>query len=158
MWHERLGHIHKRALTDLVNRELVDRVILKNAEDLFCEACRFGKLHKLPFQKKSKNTTTEPGEVIDSDVCGPIPVQSLGGAKYYVLFKDDATNFRVVYFIRQKSEVYERFKEFKRLVDNKFGRTIKTLRTDNGTEYPNEKMKQKGIALETLHTGTEWEV
>lgn len=153
IWHERLSHIHKRALTELVNQELVDGVILKNVEDFFCEDCQYGKLHKLPFKRESKKTAREPGEVIHSDVCGPIPVQSLGGAKYYVLFKDDATNFRVVYFIRHKSDVYERFKEFERLVNNKFGRTMKTLRTDNGTEYRNEKMneymKKRGITLET---------
>lgn len=58
-----------------------------------------------------------------------------------------------MYFIRHKWDVYERFKEFERLVNNKFRRTMKTLRTDNGTEYRNERMskymKQRGITLET---------
>lgn len=73
-WHERLGHIHKRALCELVKRELVNGVSVKNAEKFFCEACQFGKLHKLPFKSESRRTSMEPGEFIHSDVCGPLPV------------------------------------------------------------------------------------
>lgn len=96
---------------------------------------------------------SKPGEYIHSDVCGPVPVESLGGARpFYVLFKDDSTEFRFVYFLRHKSDVYERFVEFERLIANKFGHTIKTLRTDNGLEYRNARMdeyrKKKGITLE----------
>lgn len=48
-WHERLGHIHKRALTELVNRGLVSGVKMKNEDEFFYKACQFGKLYKLPF-------------------------------------------------------------------------------------------------------------
>lgn len=73
-WHERLGHKHKRALTELVRRELVDGIKLKNEEEFFCEACQFGKLHKLPFMKESDRKSRNPGEYIHSDVCGSVPV------------------------------------------------------------------------------------
>lgn len=153
IWHERLGHIHKRALTELVTRELADGINMKNSAEFFCEACQFGKLHKLPFKGNSSRASTVPGEYIHSDVCGPVPTQSIGGARFYVLFKDDATGFRYVYFIRHKSDVYERFMEFERLIFNKFGRTMKTLRTDNGTEYRNARMekymKEREITLKT---------
>lgn len=153
IWHERLGHIHKRALSELVSRGLADGINMKNSAEFFCEACQFGKLHKLPFKGNGSRASTVPGEVIHSDVCGPVPTQSIGGARFYVLFKDDATGFRYVYFIRHKSDVYERFMEFERLIFNKFGRTMKTLRTDNGTEYCNARMKkymkERGITLET---------
>lgn len=75
-----------------------------------------------------------------------------------MLFKDDATGFRFVYFIKYKSDVFDKFVEFERLVFNKIGRTIKTLRTDNGTEYRNAKMdeyrKTRGITLETTVPNT----
>lgn len=64
--------------------------------------------------------------------------------------KVDATNFRVVYFIRHKSDVYERLKELERLV-NKFGRSMKTLRTDNDTELYysiSEHLKKREISLQ----------
>lgn len=153
VWHERLGHIHKRALCDLVKRGVVDGISIRNAEKFFCEACQLGKLHKLPFRKEVEKRSKKPGEFIHSDVCGPVPVQSTGGARFYVLFKDDATSFRYVYFIRHKADVYDRFREFERLIHNKFGRTMSTLRTDNGKEYRNaritEYLTKRGITLET---------
>lgn len=153
IWHERLGHIHKRALTELVSRGLANGVNVKNSGEFFCEACQFGKLHKLPFRSNSSKASRNPGEYFHSDVCGPVSVESTGGARYYVLFKDDATAFRHVHILRHKSDVYERFVEFQRLIFNKFGRTMKTLRTDNNTEYCNARMKkcmkERGITLET---------
>jgi hypothetical protein len=37
-------------------------------------------------------------------------VESLGGASYYALFKDDATRFHDVYFLRHKSDEIKKFK------------------------------------------------
>lgn len=49
-----------------------------------------------------------------------------------MIFKDDASGYRYVYFIKHKSDVFARFKEFEKLINNKFGRTMKTLRTTDG--------------------------
>ena len=69
-------------------------------------------------------------------------VELLGGAKFYVIFKDDASEFRHIYFIKHKSDVYEKFKDFEKFVNNKFGQPMKVMRCDNGTEYCNQAMKQ----------------
>lgn len=45
-----------------------------------------------------------------------------------------------MYFIRHKSDVVARFKEYEKLVANKFGRPMKVLRSDNGKEYINQEM------------------
>lgn len=152
LWHERLGHIHKRAISGLVKRDLVKGVKVKNAEEFFCEVCQLGKLHKLPFNQVKDKVDRLPGELIHSDVCGPMSTQSLGGARFFVLFTDDATSYRHIYFMRHKSEVFDRFKELDQLLENKFGRRLKKLRTDNGTEYRNSKMTEytraRGIVME----------
>ena len=80
-WHERLGHINVRALKDLTSKELVDGVKVKESKD-FCENCQFGKSHKLLF-KKAIESKTEPGEMVHSDVCGPMKETSLGGARFF---------------------------------------------------------------------------
>lgn len=152
VWHERLRHIHKRALYDLVEKKLVQGVKVSSTLKFFCDACQMGKLHKLPFKTVTERVKRQPGKFMHSDVCGPMSVQSLASARFFVTFKDDATGFRHVYFIRHKSDVFDRFQEYEQLVSNKFSRTIKTLRTDNGLEYCNEKMqkylKTKGIVME----------
>lgn len=67
-------------------------------------------------------------------------------------FKDDASGYRYVYFIKNKSDVVTCFKEYERLIANKFDRKMKILRSDNGREYCNQEMKQylaaQGIVLE----------
>ena len=48
-----------------------------------------------------------------TDVWGPAQVSSLGGSHYYVTFIDDATRNVWVYFLRQKSDVFQTFKNLK---------------------------------------------
>ena len=48
---------------------------------------------------------------IHSDVWGPAPTKSHGGARYFVTFMDDYSRKLWVYFMREKSEVFEKFKE-----------------------------------------------
>lgn len=101
----------------------------------------------------------KPGRFIHSDVCGPMSVNSLGGSRFYVMFKDDASGFRHVFFMKHKSDVFERFKEYEALIKNKFGRPIGTLHIDNGREYINSQMKEhlkkNGITLETTAPNTQ---
>lgn len=75
-----------------------------------------------------------------TDTCGKVSVESLGRKRYFLTFKDDASGYRHVYFLRDKSDVFEKFKEFERLVVNKFGRAMKVLRSDNGGEFCNGDM------------------
>lgn len=85
-------------------------------------------------------------------------VPSVQGARYFVLFKDDFSGYRVVFFIKHKNEILECFKEFCRLSKNKFGNSVKILHVDNGGEYCNEDFRaylsQCGIELETTAPST----
>jgi hypothetical protein len=54
---------------------------------------------------------------------------------YYVSFIDDFSRKTWIYFLRKKSEFFDRFKEFKALVENQTEKRIKVLRTDNGGEF-----------------------
>lgn len=153
-WHERLGHVNYRYIRQMSKDGLINESSLKNVKenDLFCEACQYGKQHRLPF-KSSTREKLLPGELIHSDVCGKISQESVGGSNYFVSFKDDCTAYRVVYFIKHKADVLDKFKEYINMVENKFQRRVKFLRVDNGKEYCNESMFKylhvKGINLET---------
>jgi hypothetical protein len=68
-------------------------------------------------------------------VFGPIPIPSLGGSLYYVSFIDDFSRKTWLYFLKKKYEVFEKFKEFKALVENQTKKKIKVLRIDNGGEF-----------------------
>jgi len=73
-------------------------------------------------------------KLIHSNVCGSMSQESIGGSKYFVSFKDDCSAFRIIYFIKHKSEVLKKLEEFVNLVENKFQKSIKILRVDNSKE------------------------
>jgi hypothetical protein len=73
-------------------------------------------------------------QIVHSDVFGPVWVPSLGKFVYYVSFIDDVSWNTWIYFIRKKYEVFDRFKEFKALVENQTEKIIKVLMTDNGRD------------------------
>jgi len=57
-----------------------------------------------------------------------------------------------------KSDVFKVFKDLCALIENKFGNTVKVLRSDNGTEYVNQEFEQflisKGIEHQTTCVNT----
>lgn len=47
-----------------------------------------------------------------------------------------------VYFLKEKSEVFEKFKIFKALVENKIGLEIKAMRSDRGGEFTSNEFQK----------------
>jgi hypothetical protein len=70
-------------------------------------------------------------------LCGPLSSPSFSGCKYFLTFIDDFPKCTWVYFLKIKSEVFDKFLAYKALVENKFGHQIQKLRTENGGEYLN---------------------
>ena len=81
-------------------------------------------------------------ELVHNDVFGPVNVPSLGKSMYYVLFIDDFSRNTWIYFLKKKFEVFDRFKEFKALVENQTEKKIKVLRTNNGGEFCSKEFEE----------------
>ena len=81
-------------------------------------------------------------ELIHNDVFGPIPILSLGGSLYYVNFMGDSSRNAWLYFLKKKSEVFSKFKEYKPLVEKQTREKIKVLRTDNRGEFCEKEFEQ----------------
>lgn len=71
---------------------------------LSCIPCLEGKQSRKSF-KPSESATTDVLQLVHADVCGPMEMLSLGGAKYFVCFEDDFSKKIFVYPIKTKSEV-----------------------------------------------------
>jgi transposase InsO family protein len=61
---------------------------------------------------------------------------------YYVSFIDDLSSYTWIYFLIKKSDVFDKFKEFKALVENQIENKIKVLRIDNGREFCGNEFKE----------------
>ncbi|KAK3880875.1 hypothetical protein Pcinc_014673 [Petrolisthes cinctipes] len=151
----RYGHLGIDNLKILVRDDLVDGLNFDvNKELEFCEACVKGKSKKSPFPCNKVKPDREPLELIHSDVCGKINEKSLSNGEYFVTFIDDATRYVWVYILKGKHEVFAKFKEWKKCVENQMGRKIKILRTDNGGEYKSNDFEQYLIGEGIRHEYT----
>jgi IS30 family transposase len=95
--------------------------------------CILGKQHRHPFPG-SITTATRPGDVIHSDVVGPLP-PSHSGSCYLVTFVDEFTRYVTIFAIVRKSAVLDSFKIFHREFERLHTTTIKTIHSENGGEY-----------------------
>lgn len=57
------------------------------------------------------------------------------GPRYFATFIDGYSRKTWIYFLNTKGEVFNRFQEFKALVENQTRKKIKGLTSDNGGEY-----------------------
>ena len=67
---------------------------------------------------------------------------SLSGYVYYVSFIDDFSRKTWIYFLKNKDEVFSKFKEFKSLIENHTKNKIKTFRSNNGREFTSNDLKE----------------
>ena len=143
LWHQRYGHLSTQGLKQLARKNLVDGFDYDALSEInFCEPCAEGKHHRSKFPISSSKRSTELLGLVHSDVCGKISTPSLSGAEYFLTFTDDKTRYVWVYPLKQKCEVFERFVEWKTMVENETGHKLKVLRTDNGGEYLSDRFKE----------------
>ena len=67
---------------------------------------------------------------------------SLSGYVYYVSFIDYFARKTWIYFMKNKDEVFNKFKEFKALIENHTKKNIKTFRLDNGRKFTSNEFKE----------------
>lgn len=74
-------------------------------------------------------------QLVHSDICGSMETESHGGNRYFLTSIDDYSRKTWVYFLKQKSEAFGVFKEFKVYVEKQSGLSLRCFRTDRGGEY-----------------------
>jgi transposase InsO family protein len=118
-----------------------------------CNGCAQGKNIKNPFPKRDSKAKGVL-ELTHSDVCGPMPSSSISGYVYYAYFIDDYSRKTWVYFLKSKDEVFNKFKEFKALIENLSEIKINILKSNNGGEYTSKEFVNycKYVGIKREHT------
>jgi hypothetical protein len=106
-----------------------------------CEHCVYGKHNHL---RLPSSATRAEGilQLVHNNVFGPVLVQSLEKIVYYVSLIDEFSRNTWIYFLGNKSEVFDRFKDFKALMENQTEKRIKVLRMDNGGQFYRNELKE----------------
>jgi hypothetical protein len=92
-----------------------------------CEACIEGKHQRTYFPKDEMTRASKLLDLVHGNVCGPMKTTSHGGARYFVTFIDDFLRKTHAYLLIMKGEVFDKFKEYKALVENQIDMKIKTF-------------------------------
>ncbi|KAJ9531865.1 hypothetical protein QJQ45_022022 [Haematococcus lacustris] len=159
VWHQRLCHASYAALARMQSEGMVKGVPITAAQfraaasdPAVCVGCVKGKQSKnVAFADPSPNAApvTAPLGLIHMDVCGPMHARARDGSLYVATFLDEHTKLSVCVPISSKAQVPDVVRTVIEQLENQSGFRCKAIRTDNGTEYVNSRMKEycssKGI-------------
>jgi hypothetical protein len=91
----------------------------------------------------------KPFDLIHMDVHGPVPVQLHSGMRYYAIFIDGCTKFKVGILIFLFA-----FLNFQAYAENQLKDTIKAIQDDKGDKFMskefNDHCDEKGLCANTL--------
>lgn len=158
IWHQRLCHTNIENVKELSNKELVRRLEGIKINEICCIGCKVGKSTKPPCRRITSKQSQTVLELIHTDLCGPMPVESIGGSKYFLTFTDDFTRKTIVYCLNKKSKVKDYLRKYIAVVERQLEKKIKKIRSDNGLEFCNDEIKklfnEVGIKHERTNTYT----
>ena len=122
-FHCHLGYISRGRIERLVKNEILPPLEFSDLEQ--CIECIKGKFVKQI--KKGAKQSAGVLEIIDTDICGPFPVQSVDGCDSFITFTDDYSRFGYIYPFKERSEALDKFKIFKAEVGNQHDKRIKII-------------------------------
>jgi len=142
VWHQRLSHAGADAVwrtrTSVDGMEMTPNASRSDMAGL-CEPCVVAKQTRIPFPS-SETVTTAPLQLIHTDICGPMPVGSTGGAVYFVSVIDDSSDLADAVTIQRKSDAGPAVRRVVGHWEVMTGAKLQAWRSDRGGEYTSSAM------------------
>ncbi|GJU65532.1 retrovirus-related pol polyprotein from transposon TNT 1-94 [Tanacetum coccineum] len=131
LWHRRLNHLNFGTINNLARNDLFRGLPrLKFEKDYLYSACQLGKSKKHTHKPKTENTNLEILNTLHMDLCGPMRVQTINDETLEVIIK----------FLKQ--------------IQVGLNKTIRYIRTDNGTEFVNKDLTAYYERVSIFHQKT----
>lgn len=127
VWHRRLGHPGAKAVKSI-------SLNISSNKNTICDVCHFAKQTRTSFDS-SENVAPDIFQLIHCDLWGPYRIPSSCGARYFLTIVDDHSRSVWVYLLLDKTEVTSMFMSFLAMVRTQYSKTVKIVRSDNGTEF-----------------------
>ena len=121
-------------LAKLVKKEMVRGLPTMKFEKKFCEECVLGKHPRTSFSRTAEYRAKEQLRLIHIDIYRPITPKFFSVERYFISFIDDFSRKTWVYFLKEKSEVFQVFKRFKAMVEKETNMHIKYVKSNRGGE------------------------
>lgn len=101
-WHERLAHVHMQGIVSMIRNNVISGIRvsqsdlrlaenpISDCDSVTCTACVYGKETRAMIPRtRSSDRANSLLDLVHSDICGPMQVRSIGGARYFITFIDD---------------------------------------------------------------------
>ena len=141
-WHARLGHISFKTIQTMAAQKMVHGLPEIKEENQLCDSCLVGKQTRHSFPNATPYRSAKALELLHADLCGPISPATPAHNRYIFVIIDDCTRYMWTILLKEKSEAFEKFKEFKSLVEKEVNSKIGTLRTDRGGEFTSKEFHE----------------
>lgn len=138
LWHERFNHANYRAVVEEMKKLGVQ---LKLKEGSSCQVCILSKARKanVPPRRETKDSDLKPGEVLNCDFIGPLPVLSVRGYTNAILFLDSATGYCEVYLLTTKAQAPQALEKFMLKLRTYGVDTKSRIRCDHDTVFTGQE-------------------
>ena len=167
LWHQRLGHVHHRAVAHLLDSGMtadVHQTIGSNVAT--CHACIQGKHHRaaVPADARAQHRADRPLYRLHLDICGPFREPALDGSRYLLQIVDDYSRYvwSRAMVDRKAATILGFVKQFVTMAEAMHsGHRVSSLRSDNGPELVegvfSDWLKERGIQRELTATYTSYQ-
>ena len=113
----------------------------KDVPKFNCPLCHDAKMAQKPYEEAEHLKVKDKLGLVHSDIYGPLRT-SKEGYKYFLTLTDDATCYKWIYFLKQKSEVSTKIKEWILFAKTQSkGCLHRRLHTDNGGEFTSNDLR-----------------
>lgn len=138
-WHKRLGHCGKNLIQKMKKENMVEGLEIGTTSEQ-CEDCMQGKSCRKPHPSRSTMKASRDQFIPHFDTVDT-SVESLGGAKYFILGTEEYTGYKLIDFVSNKSDIKNCVKLMINSVILNAKRPVICIYTDNGTEFVNSDLR-----------------
>lgn len=105
----------------------------------FFGPCQLGKQTHEVHKRVQRITSEKVLDLIHMDLMAPMQVESLRGKKYILVCVDDYSRYRLVEFLREKSDTFSVFRVLCLRLEVEKESRVKAIRSDHGREFENQE-------------------
>nr|GEW49794.1 retrovirus-related Pol polyprotein from transposon TNT 1-94 [Tanacetum cinerariifolium] len=143
LWLQRLSHLNFDTINDLARINLVTGLPkFKYHKEHLCPSCDQGKSKRASYPPKRVPNSRQRLHLLHMDLCGPMRIASINGNRYVLVIVDDYSRYTWVHFLRSKDEALEVIIKFLKRITVLLKSPVIIIRTDNGTEFKNQVLKE----------------
>nr|GEW26023.1 hypothetical protein [Tanacetum cinerariifolium] len=114
----------------------------KYHKEHLCPSCEQGKSKRESHSPKPVPNSRQRLHLLHMDLCGPMRIASINGKRYVLVIVDDFSRYTWVHFLRSKDEAPEVIIKFLKRITVLLQSTVIIIRTDNGTKFKNQVLKE----------------